>query len=60
MTAETETTTEQHCKHCGAVAVEIGGKQLLPGRVPTHRHLRNPSRGQCIKSGQPLYPEDVE
>lgn len=51
---------EQHCKHCGAVVVKIEAKQFLPGRVPTHRHLRNPDRGQCQKINQGLYPEDVE
>lgn len=55
-----EQKPDEHCKYCGAVVVEIGGKQLLSGRVPTHRHLRNPTRGQCRKADQPLYPEDVE
>lgn len=50
----------EHCVHCGAVVVAIGSVEFLPGRRPTHRHLRNPARGQCRKADQGLYPEDVE
>jgi hypothetical protein len=57
MSAEPAPTT-QHCRYCKSEVVELAGKAMMKGRIPTHKHLR--SNVRCPKANGPLYPEDVQ
>jgi hypothetical protein len=46
------------CVHCGQKAIEIVGKQIMPGDLAPYRHAPGAGTG-CPKNWGPLKDEDV-